>query len=138
MPQIRLARPFLLALVALVLSSAAASAQVKEKFTPERFAELQRQGALILIDVYADWCPTCAQQQKILADYQAAHADVPLRILEVDFDRQKEFVTRFSAPRQSTLILYRGTERIWFSVAETRADVVFGELNRAAAQTPSR
>jgi thioredoxin 1 len=127
-----------MAALALILSGGGLFAQQKEPFTPERFAELQQQDALILIDVYADWCPTCAQQQRILAAFQSEHADVPLHILEVDFDRQKQYVTRFSAPRQSTLILYRGTERVWFSVAETRSEVVFAELNKAAAAARSR
>jgi thioredoxin 1 len=126
------------AVLAVLLSSGSLFAQEKESFTPERFAELQAQDALILIDVYANWCPTCAAQQRILADFQSEHAEVPLHILEVDFDNQKQYVTRFQAPRQSTLILYRGEERVWFSVAETRAEVVFAELTKAAAVAPSR
>jgi thioredoxin 1 len=134
----RLRRVMGCAIVALVLAAGSLAAQVKEPFTPERFSQLQQQNALILIDVYADWCPTCAQQQRILADFQARHGEVPLHILQVDFDTQKEYVTRFAAPRQSTLILYRGTERVWFSVAETRPQVVFDELTRAAAGATNR
>jgi thioredoxin 1 len=124
-----------IALIALALSSGAAAAQEghsKAPFTPEHFAELQERNALILLDVFATWCPTCAQQQKLLANYREQHPDVPLHTLTIDFDDQKEFVRGFGAPRQSTLILYRGEERIWFSVAETRADVIFAELNKAA------
>ena len=124
-----------IALLALALSTGAAAAQeihIKVPFTPERFAELQEQNALVLLDVFATWCPTCAQQQKVLAVYRALHPDVPLHILTIDFDNQKEFVRKYGAPRQSTLILYRGEERVWFSVAETRADVIFAELNKAA------
>lgn len=111
---------------------APANAHSEESFTAERFAALQEQNALILLDVFATWCPTCAQQQKVLADFRAKHPDVPLHTLTIDFDGQKEFVRRFGAPRQSTLILYRGKDRIWFSVAETRPDVIFAELNKAA------
>jgi thiol-disulfide isomerase/thioredoxin len=118
---------------ALVFGAGTLSAQRKEAFTPQRFAQLQNQGALILIDIFADWCPTCAAQQKILARYQTEHADVPLHILQVNFDTQKEYVTQFAAPRQSTFVLYRGKERLWFSVAETRPEVVFAELNKGAA-----
>lgn len=128
-----------LALIAIALSTSAAAAQdiqTKAPFTPERFAELQEQNALILLDVFASWCPTCAQQQKVLADYREQHPDVAVHTLTIDFDDQKEFVRKYGAPRQSTLILYRGDERIWFSVAETRADVIFAELNKAAR--PSR
>lgn len=127
------ARALAVASLVLALSAMPAAAQQKEAYTDARFAALQAQGALILLDVFADWCPTCALQQRILAEYSEQHPDVPLHTLTIDFDSQKEVVQRFRAPRQSTLILYRGTERLWFGVAETRADVIFAEINRAAA-----
>lgn len=123
--------------LSLFLSAGAVVAQQKEAFTEARFAALQEQGALVLLDVFADWCPTCALQQKVLADYMDKHPEVPLHVLTIDFDEQKQYVQRFRAPRQSTLILYRGTERRWFGVAETRPSVVFAELNKAAA-APAR
>lgn len=112
----------------LLLSVSPAVAQEKETFTDERFEELQSEEAVILIDIWASWCPTCAQQQNVLAAFQAEHPDADFHILQVDFDERKDLVTRFEAPRQSTLILYRGEERLWFSVAETRRDRIFGEL----------
>ncbi len=33
----------------------------KEPFTEERFEELQKAGEVILVDVFADWCPTCVK-----------------------------------------------------------------------------
>jgi thioredoxin 1 len=120
-------------LLALGLAAVPAVAQETEPFTPERFAQLQEQGALVLLDVFADWCGTCAQQQRILADYRTRNTDAPLHVLQIDFDDQKEHVRRFRAPRQSTLILYHGNERVWFSVAETNADAIFAALDRAVA-----
>lgn len=120
--------------LALLLGAGGGAAQQsKEAFTAERFAALQQQGALILVDVFADWCPTCAQQQRILAEFRERHPEVALHVLTVDFDSQKQYVRRFRAPRQSTFILYRGEERLWFSVAETDRDTIFAALNGAAA-----
>lgn len=130
----RLLRLPLLACAGLLLVAAAAQAQEKEPFTEARFAALQKQDALVLIDVHATWCPTCAKQGEVLAAYQQAHPDVDLTILNVDFDDQKEWVTHFKAPRQSTLILYRGDERLWFSVAETDRERIFETINKAAGQ----
>lgn len=123
----------LLAIVLMAGSAAAQEAQSEAPFTPERFAALQEEDALILLDVWADWCPVCAQQQKILARYREANPDVPLHTLTIDFDDQKEYVREFDAPRQSTLILYQGEERLWFSVAELRDEVIFAALDAAAA-----
>lgn len=119
--------------LAIALGAASAGAQEPDKqpFTDERFAALQEEGAVILLDVFADWCPTCAGQQEILAEYQRQNPDAPLHILTIDFDEQKQEVRRFRAPRQSTLILYRGTEQIWFSIAETRQEKIFAALDEA-------
>lgn len=110
-----------------------ARSQEKEAFTQERFEALQAEGALILLDVFADWCPTCAKQQQVLSNYQEEHPDVPLHILQIDFDDQKKWVKKFRAPRQSTLILYHGEEQVWFNVAATSREVIFAALNEAAA-----
>ena len=122
----------LLAIMLVAGSAAAQEAQSEAPFTPERFAALQEEDALILLDVYADWCPVCAQQQKILARYREANPDMAFHTLTIDFDDQKEYVRQFGAPRQSTLILYQGKERVWFSVAEMRDDVIFAALDLAA------
>lgn len=107
-----------------------------ESFTLQRFEALQAQNALIMVDVHATWCPTCAQQTEILKEYKIQRPDVELHWLKVDFDDQKKWVKRFRAPRQSTLLLYRGKEQLWFSVAETRADKVFAIIDAAAGATP--
>ncbi|MFW6206224.1 MAG: thioredoxin family protein [Gemmatimonadota bacterium] len=112
-------------------TAVSAQAPDKEPFTEQRFEALQEQGAYVLLDVFADWCPTCAAQQKVLAAFQDEHPDAPLHILSIDFDDRKDLVRRFGAPRQSTLILFHGTERVWFSVAETRRDAIFGALAAA-------
>ena len=109
-----------------------AHTQSEENFTHERFAELQDQGALVLIDIFADWCPTCAIQQEVLAEYREANPDVPLYTLTIDFDTQKDLVTHFRAPRQSTLILFRGHDQLWYTVAETRADEIFRAIEAGA------
>ena len=133
------ARRFIGALLAAALMCFASlvSAEVlTEHFSAERFAALQKENALILVDVHAPWCPTCARQQKILDDYQAQRPQAALHRLMVDFDNDKQWVTAFKAPRQSTLILFRGDKQEWFSVAETRPQELFAALDRAAGITP--
>ncbi|MGE0337568.1 MAG: thioredoxin domain-containing protein [Gammaproteobacteria bacterium] len=120
--------------LALVLSVACNVAHaVTEPFTQARFEALQGANALILVDVHANWCPTCKKQGAALDAYEAAHPDVTLHRLVVDFDTQKDWVKHFKAPRQSTLILYRGTAQRWFSVAETRPAALAEAIDAAAA-----
>ena len=119
------------ALLALLLS-VSAWALDSESFSNERFAQLQEEGKLVLIDVFAPWCSTCARQHEVLKKYQAEHPDVDLHILSVDYDNDRQTVRQLRAPRQSTLLLYKGETQFWYSVAETREDVIFDSINRAA------
>ncbi|MEN1727961.1 MAG: thioredoxin family protein [Pseudomonadota bacterium] len=120
-------RYFLAALTGLLLSTATFALD-SEAFSDERFDALQADGAVVLIDVWAPWCPTCRRQREILAEFQAAHPEADVTILEVSYDDDKDLVRRFRAPRQSTLLLFKGSEQVWFSVAETREEVIYEQL----------
>lgn len=117
--------------LALIFVVSSAHAFDKEPFTQERFDELQAAGAVVLVDVFATWCPTCAKQQKAIAAYVEANPDNKFHVLVVDFDDNKDIVRQFRAPRQSTLLLYKGNEQFWFSVAESRPEVIAAEIDKA-------
>lgn len=114
-----------------LFAARASLAAAVEPFSEDRFRALQEQGALVLIDVHAEWCKTCAEQREILDGYRRQNPGSPIHVLRVDFDGQKDAVQRFRAPRQSTLVLFRGSEQIWFSVAETDPEVIARALDEA-------
>ena len=127
------ARRIIHVFVMALMMGAAASAMAFEKtsFTMEEFNQLKAEGKPILVDVYATWCPTCKKQQTVIENYFKNNPDSELNVLHVNFDTQKKIVSMFKAPRQSTLILFKGEERIWFSVAETRANVIEENIAKA-------
>lgn len=103
----------------------------KEPFSNARFEGLQASGEVVLVDVYATWCSTCAKQQTALEKYRAANPDKKFHILEVDYDKDKDAVRQFRAPRQSTFLLYKGNQQFWYSVAESRYEVIAAEIDKA-------
>lgn len=131
----RLLPAILTMLFALVFSPhvAAEAAAASEPFTESRFLTLQAENKLVMVDIAADWCPTCRRQHAAISKLQAQHPELNLHVLSVDYDKQKEWVRHFKAPRQSTLILFKGTQQRWFAVAEVREDVILAELQKAAA-----
>ncbi|MGN5129732.1 thioredoxin family protein [Aeromonas hydrophila] len=100
-------------------------------FTEQAWNETQRKNQVTLLVVHADWCPTCKAQHKILSSYFQENPNSKINQLIINFDTQKDWVTHFKAPRQSTLMLYKGDKQIWFSVAETREDKIFKALKDA-------
>ncbi|WP_206212097.1 thioredoxin family protein [Vibrio sp. HDW18] len=104
----------------------------KMPFTEQAWKEAQMQADQItLIVVHADWCPTCRAQNKVINAYFQDNPHSKIKQLIIDFDTQKEWVTYFKAPRQSTLLLYKGDQQLWFSVAETRRNKIFQALSSA-------
>ena len=120
-------------LLLLLAFGSSAWALEAESFSEARFAELQAAGEVVLVDVWADWCPTCRKQHEVISQYRAANPDKRFHVLQIDFDREKQWVRLFRAPRQSTLLLYAGERQFWFSVAETRPEIIAAELDKAIA-----
>ena len=121
----------LCATIVLIFTVSSVHALEKESYTQERFDALQAAGEVVLIDVYASWCSTCKKQQDALTAYRAANPNSQFTILEIDFDKNKDLVRQFRAPRQSTLLIYKGNNQFWYSVAESRLDIIAAELDKA-------
>lgn len=88
-------------------------------FTSAAFAAAQKAGKPILIEIHADWCPTCKAQAPILSDLRKQARFKDLMVMRVDFDGQKDAVKQFGARSQSTLITFKGSSETGRSVGDT-------------------
>src|SRR5579872_7621564 len=77
-------------------------------FSAAAFKAAQAAGGPILVEIHADWCPTCKAQNPILDKLTAAPKFKDLKVFRVDFDAMKPVVKQFGAQMQSTLIVYKG------------------------------
>lgn len=114
----------LFVICALFLSSAVFAGGTME-FTEANFEKLKSEDAIFLIDVHATWCPTCRKQGTVIKEYLKQNPESDLMVLKVDYDKQKEWVKYFKAPRQSTLIMYKGNVETARSIAETDETKLF-------------
>src|SRR5438105_1381887 len=87
----------------------AASANATVPFSEEAFQAAQASGSPILVEIHADWCPTCKAQKPILDKLTADPKFKDLKIFRVDFDAMKPVVKQFGAQMQSTLIVFKGS-----------------------------
>jgi len=83
------------------------------------FADAQAAGKTIVVDVYADWCPTCRAQKPILEELVSEAALEKALFVTVDYDVDKGFLRAHRIPRQSTILVFRGNEELARSIAET-------------------
>ena len=117
----------------------AGSTVAKRTYSEALFETLSaKEDEVILVDVYAPWCSTCAKQQKAIDAYLAANPDKPVHVLQVDSDNDKHTVKKLRAPRQSTLLIFKGGKQFWYAVAEFRPDVIAAELDKALNFKPKK
>ena len=74
-------------LLLLALSTRAAFAGEIKPYNQAEVDKLAAQGKPILLDVRADWCPTCAAQAPVIRDLMAQDKYKDLTTFTIDFDR---------------------------------------------------
>lgn len=118
---------FIISFMAGLLFAAAAAAAGKP-FDQAGFETAQAAGKPILVEIHADWCPSCRAQEPIISELLQDPKNSDLVVLRVDFDKQKDVVKRFRAQYQSTLILFKGNKEVSRSTGETRKEAIAAQL----------
>ena len=128
-------RVFNAAIIAVALATASlfspASAGSAVPFTTEAFKAAQASGGPILIEIHADWCPTCKAQKPILDKLTAEPKFKDMKIFRVDFDSMKPEVKAFGAQMQSTLIVFNGATERGRSVGDTKEQSIAALLDKS-------
>jgi thioredoxin 1 len=117
--------------LAVAVSFAPSWANKAAPFSMDAFKAAQASGSPILVEIHADWCPTCKAQNPILDKLTSAAKFKDLKIFRVDFDAQKPAVKEFGAQMQSTLIVFKGTAEQGRSVGDTKEASIEALLNKS-------
>jgi len=100
-------------------------------FDPQALAAAQSTGKPVLVEVFADWCSTCAQQRSVLSQLLGQPAYRDYQVLTVDFDKQKDALKLLGVRDRSTLIVYRGKQEKGRTTWETGSESIAALLNKA-------
>jgi thiol:disulfide interchange protein len=104
-------RPFLRTALAFVLGAAATLAQALEvkPYTAQALAEAQAAGKPVAVHFHADWCGTCKQQEKAIAQLKG-ESGLDVTLLIADYDKEKDLRKALKVRSQSTMVVFRGKE----------------------------
>jgi thiol:disulfide interchange protein len=78
-------------------------------FTQEALAAAQAAGQPVAVHFHAEWCTTCKQQEKVLAQLKT-EAGLDLTLLVADYDKEKDLRRALKVRSQSTMVVFRGKE----------------------------
>jgi thiol-disulfide isomerase/thioredoxin len=92
-----------------------------QPFTSAALAAAQAQGLAVLVDVHADWCPTCRAQAPTISGIAKDPAFAKLVILKLDYDKQVTEERALGVRQQSTLIAFKGRQETGRLVGVTDA-----------------
>lgn len=112
---------------------AIALAAGSQPFDAKAFAAAQAAGKPILVQIHADWCPTCVKQRPILAALENTPEFTDLVVFNIDFDSQKNLVRQFGVQMQSTLIVFHGKAEKGRSTGETDPARIKARLEKSTA-----
>ncbi|MBI3479294.1 MAG: thioredoxin family protein [Nitrosomonadales bacterium] len=104
---------------------------VGEPYTQEKLDALNKAGKPALVFIYADWCPTCKAQDKILGELLPTDEFKGITTLRVNFDAQKPVIRAFGVKYQSTLIIFKNGKEASRVTAETDRERIAELLRKA-------
>ena len=87
-------------------------------------------GKPVIVHVRAWWCLQCHAQASILDSLKRDPAYDRMSFFLVDYDKQKDVVSKLNCPR-ATLIAYKGGKEVKRMSWETSRDAVIGVLKAA-------
>lgn len=106
-----------------------------ETFDEQRFAQAQADDALILINFHKPFCPACLRQKRVLARYFIDFPDSHLQVFEIDYNANPELTRRFGAANATTLVMFRGEQRIWYNHGQTETPALYSAFRQAEYHT---
>lgn len=128
-------RSLLLGSVASLFVTPAFAAPGFTDYTPGMIQSLLAEGKTVFVDYAADWCSTCARQERVILSLLSQNPGYAQNVafVRVDWDtyRRAEVTTSRSIPRRSTLIVLKGNQELGRLVAGTSEDDIKALMDTA-------
>lgn len=77
-------------------------------YTKEAFESAQKRNEKIILDFFADWCPTCKVQARSLKKLEDQGQLKGVTLFKVNFDKETELKQALKVSAQSTLVAFYG------------------------------
>lgn len=106
-------------------------------FTPGLVQKHLAQGDTVFLDFKADWCATCAAQERVITALRQSDPayDAHITFINVDWDRysNSDLARRLNIPRRSTLVVLKGDAELGRIVAATSKSQIQELMDTALA-----
>ena len=89
--------------------------------------QLSRDNGLVLVEMYASWCPNCQRMMPIVAEVAELTAG-RANIYQFDIDKFRDLASQLEVDGIPTFIIYKEGEEQWRSSGEMDGNVLLNKL----------
>ena len=122
---------FVLATIFSALLCAATAWAGEQPYDKAAFDKALADGRPVIVDFFADWCPTCKAQkphvQSLLGE--AKRKDVTLFI--ADYDKEKDLKQTLRVTQQATFVVFKGGKEVGRSTGQTKKEDLAALFDKA-------
>jgi thiol-disulfide isomerase/thioredoxin len=108
----------ILAALAVFLSIGVAAGE--QPYDKAAFEKALAEGGPVIVDFYADWCPTCKTQKPIVQELLRDPKMKDVTLFVADFDKEKDLKKALRVSQQSTFVVFKGGKEVARSTGQTR------------------
>ena len=119
------------AVVASLLAVAAFAHADQLPYTKARLDSALAQGKPVIVDLRADWCPTCKEQKPIVEALMQEPKRKDVALFVADFDKETALKKRLKVTMQSTFIVLKGGKEVGRSTGQTDKAELAGLFDKA-------
>ena len=114
-----------------MLLGSGGSFAAEQNFDRASFDKLVADGKPVVVNFYADWCPTCKAQQVSVTALANDPRLKDLTIFKADYDKEKELKKLLRVSSQSTFVVFKAGKEVERSTGQTKKEAIDALFSKA-------